>query len=250
MEIVFEPEPHPATRAAILDGLIAYNAAQTDHRFGSPRNIAIALRDPETGASVGGLTARIGYSRMFVELLYVPEPLRGQRLGEKLMQEAEAVARREGCTGIWLDTFSFQARASIASSAIPNSAASAIIRRLFPPLPPQTPELTMVQRVSTGSPSKRPSAIPAPSPPRGHRLCLGHHGYDYATMTMPESVGEQAKNALATIDKALKEAGSSIADTVRVVYYVGDVRWSTKSSPPSARSSGTSVPPPPCSSCR
>ncbi len=41
-------------------------------------------------------------------------------------------------------------------------------------------------------------------------------------MTMPESVGEQAKNALATIDKALKEAGSSIADTVRVVYYVGD----------------------------
>ena len=41
-------------------------------------------------------------------------------------------------------------------------------------------------------------------------------------MTMPESVGEQAKNALATIDKALKEAGSSIQDTVRVVYYVGD----------------------------
>jgi len=50
----------------------------------------------------------------------------------------------------------------------------------------------------------------------------GTTGYDYATMTMPESVGEQAKNALATIDKALRDAGSSLADTVRVVYYVGD----------------------------
>jgi ribosomal protein S18 acetylase RimI-like enzyme len=26
-----------------------------------------------------------------------------------LMREAEAVARENGCTGIWLDTFSFQA---------------------------------------------------------------------------------------------------------------------------------------------
>ena len=41
-------------------------------------------------------------------------------------------------------------------------------------------------------------------------------------MTMPDDVGQQAANALATIDKALREAGSSIADTVRVVYYVGD----------------------------
>lgn len=109
MEIVFEPDVLPETRSAILDGLIAYNAAQTGHRFGPPRNIAIALRDPDTGVTVGGLTARIGYSRMFVELLHIPEHLRGRRYGEKLMREAESVARDAGCTGIWLDTFSFQA---------------------------------------------------------------------------------------------------------------------------------------------
>lgn len=109
VEIVFEPEPLPETRTAILEGLIAFNQKQTGGTQSPPRNIAIALRDPATGEAVGGLTARIGYSRMFVELLYVPEHLRGQRLGEKLMLEAEAVARREGCTGIWLDTFSFQA---------------------------------------------------------------------------------------------------------------------------------------------
>ena len=39
-------------------------------------------------------------------------------------------------------------------------------------------------------------------------------GYDYATMKMPESVGEQAKNALATIEKALNQAGADIKDVV------------------------------------
>lgn len=109
VEIVFEAAPQPDTRAAILDGLISYNSQMTEGRFGPPQTIALALKDPETGAAVGGLTARISYSRMFVELLFVPERLRGQSLGERLMQEAEAVARQHDCTGIWLDTFSFQA---------------------------------------------------------------------------------------------------------------------------------------------
>lgn len=109
VEIVFEPETLPETRAAILEGLIAYNERQTEGRYAPPRYTAIALRDPESGKTVGGLTARIAYSRMFVELLFVPETLRGQGFGEKLMRQAEDVAREAGCTGIWLDTFSFQA---------------------------------------------------------------------------------------------------------------------------------------------
>lgn len=109
VEIVFEPEPLPETRTAIFEGLIAFNLLQTEGVHGPPRYVALSLRDPETGKPVGGLTARIGYSRMFVELIFVPEHLRGQKLGEKLMLEAEEVARNNGCTGIWLDTFSFQA---------------------------------------------------------------------------------------------------------------------------------------------
>lgn len=109
VDIVFEPEPLPETRSAILEGLVAFNQQQTGGTQSPPRNIALALRDPQTGKTLGGLTARIGYSRMFVELLFVPETLRGRGLGEKLMQQAENVARRSGCSGIWLDTFSFQA---------------------------------------------------------------------------------------------------------------------------------------------
>ena len=109
VEIVFEPEPLPETRAAILEGLIAFNQQQTEGTQSPPRNVALALRDPETGKTVGGLTARIGYSRLFVELLFVPETLRGQGFGEKLMRKAEEIAVQAGCIGIWLDTFSFQA---------------------------------------------------------------------------------------------------------------------------------------------
>ena len=50
----------------------------------------------------------------------------------------------------------------------------------------------------------------------------GTTGYDYATMKMPDGVGEQAKNALRTIEKALGQAGAKLADVVRVTYYVGD----------------------------
>ncbi|WP_410349738.1 Rid family hydrolase [Yoonia sp.] len=36
----------------------------------------------------------------------------------------------------------------------------------------------------------------------------GTTGYDYAKMVMPDSIKAQCRNALATIDKALQEAGS------------------------------------------
>jgi len=46
----------------------------------------------------------------------------------------------------------------------------------------------------------------------------GTTGFDYATMTISDSVVEQAEQCLRNIDKALNEAGSSLADVVRVRY--------------------------------
>lgn len=108
-EIAYEPELQPESRAAIVNGLIAFNRSQTPDFTGPMATIGLTLADPETGAVDGGLTARITFSRMFVELLFVPERLRGQGFGRKLMERAEAVAREHGCVGIWLDTYSFQA---------------------------------------------------------------------------------------------------------------------------------------------
>jgi enamine deaminase RidA (YjgF/YER057c/UK114 family) len=46
----------------------------------------------------------------------------------------------------------------------------------------------------------------------------GTTGFDYATMTIPESAADQAENAMRNIQVALHEAGSSFADVVRVRY--------------------------------
>ena len=79
-----------------------------------------------------------------------------------------------------------------------------------------------MQRISTGSPFETKFGYSRAVRHEDTIYVSGTTGYDYASMTMPDDVGTQASNALATIDKALREAGASIADTVRVVYYVGD----------------------------
>lgn len=109
-EIAYEPELQPESRAAIVEGLMAFNASKTADFEGPMAIIGLTLTNPETGMVDGGLTARIGYAWMFVELLFVPERLRGQGVGCELMLKAEAIARDKGCIGSRLDTFSFQAR--------------------------------------------------------------------------------------------------------------------------------------------
>jgi len=46
----------------------------------------------------------------------------------------------------------------------------------------------------------------------------GTTGFDYATMTIADDLVAQAEQCLKNIDAALREAGSSLADTVRVTY--------------------------------
>ena len=46
----------------------------------------------------------------------------------------------------------------------------------------------------------------------------GTTGFDYATMTIPDGVVEQAEQCLRNVGAALAEAGCSFADVVRVRY--------------------------------
>jgi enamine deaminase RidA (YjgF/YER057c/UK114 family) len=50
----------------------------------------------------------------------------------------------------------------------------------------------------------------------------GTTGYDYSTMTLPDSVVEQAEQCLRNIGWALAEAGCTFADVVRVRYLLPD----------------------------
>ena len=51
----------------------------------------------------------------------------------------------------------------------------------------------------------------------------GVTGYDYATMTMPESIADQARNCFATIVDVLAKGGFEMGDIVRVQYTVTDL---------------------------
>ena len=99
--------PDEALRNGILAPLVDYNKAQTDRSDHRPLIIGI---DDMTGKVIGGLWGQTAYDWLFVQLLVVPESLRGRGLGSELMQRAENEAKRRGCHSAWLDTFEFQAR--------------------------------------------------------------------------------------------------------------------------------------------
>jgi enamine deaminase RidA (YjgF/YER057c/UK114 family) len=50
----------------------------------------------------------------------------------------------------------------------------------------------------------------------------GTTGFDYAQMTIVEDPAEQARQAFRNIEQALADAGATLADVVRVRYYVPD----------------------------
>ena len=97
-------DPGPAAREAIAGGLAAFNRPL----YGSAdaRALAVLIEDPATGAVAGGLLGRTFWRWLYVEMLFVPEALRGQGLARSVLALAEAEAVRRGCVGALIDTFS------------------------------------------------------------------------------------------------------------------------------------------------
>jgi enamine deaminase RidA (YjgF/YER057c/UK114 family) len=77
--------------------------------------------------------------------------------------------------------------------------------------------------ISTGSPFEKTAGYSRAVSDGDFCWVAGTTGYDYATMSMPESVEEQTRNTIRTISAALAEAGFSLGDVVRANYYVTDV---------------------------
>jgi GNAT superfamily N-acetyltransferase len=94
-------------RAVIVDGLVGYNA---EHGLvWDGRELSVVARD-RSGAVVGGLIGQTNVGWLFVAALWVAAPYRGRGVGTALLTEAEREARRRDCVGVYLDTYSFQAR--------------------------------------------------------------------------------------------------------------------------------------------
>jgi len=99
-------DPSDVHRAAIIEPLARFNAS---HGYPSDQAFLAILLLDERGATVGGLWGKTGYGWLFVDLLVVPDELRGQGHGAALMARAEQIALDRGCVGAWLTTFTFQA---------------------------------------------------------------------------------------------------------------------------------------------
>ena len=106
MEIVFNPLPDEALTRLLSDNVVAVSFARTGVIDWHP--IGFFLKSPR-GEWLGGLTGHIWGGWLHVNFLWVSETLRGQRLGTRLMDAAEAMARERGAIGTTLETFTFQA---------------------------------------------------------------------------------------------------------------------------------------------
>jgi GNAT superfamily N-acetyltransferase len=106
-DLILTDQPSDAQERLIGDGLAAFNEAKTGYRDSRP--LAALARDPDTGETLGGMIGRTSYGLLFVELVYLPDTLRGQDIGTSLLRMMEAEGVRRGCKSGMLYTITFQA---------------------------------------------------------------------------------------------------------------------------------------------
>jgi GNAT superfamily N-acetyltransferase len=99
--------PSERAEAAIRDGLSAYNFEQAGYR--DQRPLAILVTDPRSGEVVGGLLGRTSMGLLYIDRFFLPEGLRRQGLGSRILQAAEDEGAKRGCSRAILSTLSFQA---------------------------------------------------------------------------------------------------------------------------------------------
>ena len=106
IRVSVEAHPAPADTDVILNGLKAFNERHVGPTERTP--IGVFVRDADDRIA-GGLTALVKYGWMHVDLLWLPDALRGHGTGTAVMRAAEHEARRRGCVGIHLETTDYQA---------------------------------------------------------------------------------------------------------------------------------------------
>ncbi|WP_169542914.1 RidA family protein [Sneathiella aquimaris] len=76
----------------------------------------------------------------------------------------------------------------------------------------------MVKKITSGSTFEKDIAYSRAVVDENYVFVSGTTGFDYETMTLPESIEEQTVLCFKNIEEALKNAGSSLDHVVRVHY--------------------------------
>ncbi|MCX4165031.1 MULTISPECIES: N-acetyltransferase [Paraburkholderia] len=107
IEIRLTDVEQPEARDFISRKLDEYNDSITNQA--DNRVLDVLITDPVTKEVVGGLVGRTSLGLFFINLVYVPENLRKGGIGTAMLKEAEAEAKRRGCSRAVLFTITFQA---------------------------------------------------------------------------------------------------------------------------------------------
>ena len=91
----------------IGDGLNTFNDEVVGYTDRKP--LQVLVRERADGPIVGGISGRTSLGLLFIDLVYLPKPLRGAGLGARMVAAAEEEAIRRGCRAGVLYTISFQA---------------------------------------------------------------------------------------------------------------------------------------------
>jgi len=87
--------PSERAQEVIEKGLNGYNAEQAG--YWDSRPLAVLASDPATSEVLGGFLGHTSLGLLFINLVYLPDSVRGSGVGSRMLALAEAEARERGC---------------------------------------------------------------------------------------------------------------------------------------------------------
>ena len=106
LRISFEPH-NDGPKPFVVNGVDNYNMATTGRPDYYPVQYYLRSADDEV---LGGVIGLIWGDWLHLSYVWVAEPARGQNYARQMVTAAEEYAKKRGCRGAYLETFSFQAR--------------------------------------------------------------------------------------------------------------------------------------------
>lgn len=105
--LILTDAPAEFEERIISTGLADYNEWKTGYRDWRP--LAALVRDPDTGETLGGMIGRTSYGLLFIDLVFLPERMRGHDIGSRLLTMMEQEGNDRGCKAGFLYTTTWQA---------------------------------------------------------------------------------------------------------------------------------------------
>ncbi len=101
LKLTIDDVPPPDLRAMVAREINDFHSRTVPH---TARRFSVRITGKDE-ALLGAVVGVISWEWLFIEALWVSDDLRGHGAGRRLMEEAQAFARNDGCHSAWLDTF-------------------------------------------------------------------------------------------------------------------------------------------------